>query len=112
MDKNKRVEQLDKFCNDLGTIYPNIDIPSFNLYVIEMFVRYFQAKEKSATKLQLQKNAIPLPGNLKSLILACMYISSDLLKYPVSYNDLYSISHVDRNSIRKCERDIRDVLIL
>lgn len=112
MNKNERVEQLGKFCNDLGTIHPSIDLPSFELYVLEMIVRYFQAKEESATKFQLEKKAIPLPGNLKSLIMACMYVSSDLLKYHISYKDLYAISHVDRNSIRKSERDIREVLCL
>lgn len=112
MTKNEQVEQIDKFCNELGAIHPLLDVPSFELYAMEMFVRYLQAKEELATILQLKKKAIPLPGSYKCLVLACMFISSGHLEYSVSYQDLYTISHVDRNSIRKCERDIREILSL
>lgn len=112
MDKNKHVEELTKICECIKQKNPDLDLPFFRSYVMEMFVRYCQTKEYNPTPLEVKRGCIQLPGNGDQITIACVYICADLSKYSISYHDLYSISHVDRNTIRKCERDIRETLYL
>lgn len=112
MKTSKDIEELTKICEGILQKHPDLDVRFFRLYVMEMFVRYCQTKEFNPTPLQIKKGFVSLPGNGKPLTVACVYISADMLECPVSYNDLYSLSHVDRNTIRKCERDIRETLLL
>lgn len=112
MDKNEGIKLLDESCKAVRSIHSTLDLHIFKIYVIGMFVSYMQAKEASATPLQIKKGFVPLPGEAEPIVVACVFISATFFECPVSYNDLYSIYHVDRDSIRKCERDIKQVLLL